>query len=75
MEQTITFKNIEHTINHIAADLFLENKFIVRLAVNNMEHLVNSANTNIGLYEYFRKAMLECIDRFGAYKSDSKEIH
>ena len=75
MERLITFTNIEHNKNCIAADLYLDSKFIVRLSVKNKEHLICSANTNIGLYEYFRIAMLDTIDIFGTYQIDTQAIN
>ena len=75
MERFITFTNIEHTKNCIAADLYVDGNFIVRLSVKDKDHLTSSANTNIGLYECFRMAMLENIDLFGVYKVSSRAIN
>jgi hypothetical protein len=75
MERFIKFINMEYNKNCIAADLYVDDKFIVRLLVKNKAHLISSANTNIGLYEYFRIAMLENIDSLGIYKIDSKTIN
>jgi hypothetical protein len=71
----IEFKNIEYSNECIAADMYLEDKFIVRLSVDSLEHLVNSADTNIGLYEYFRQAMMICIAKNGTNNLDKATAH
>ena len=75
MERLITFTNIEYSNNHISADLYMNNKFIVRLLVDSIQHLRCSSNTGIGLYEYFRVAMLENIEDFGIFKIENQTIH
>jgi hypothetical protein len=75
MEKLITFTNIEYNNNYISADLYMNNKFIVRLLVDSIQHLRCSANTDIGLYEYFRVAMLENIENFGIFKIENQTIH
>ena len=71
----VEFKNIEYTDECIAADMYLDDKFIVRLSVDSLEHLVNSADTNIGLYEYFRQAMMICIAKNGTNNISRATTH
>ena len=71
----IEFKNLEYSDSCIAADLYLEGRFIVRLSVNSLIHLLNSANTNIGLYEFFRKVMIKCVTNDNLYHSTTTMLH
>lgn len=67
MERTIKFKNFIRTSNTISADLYLEDEFIVKMT-DNMSHVLHARNTKIGLYDYFRKAVL-------TYISYNNDIH
>ncbi|MCE2706375.1 MAG: hypothetical protein LW807_04795 [Proteobacteria bacterium] len=80
MERVIEFKNFEQSNKYISADLYLDGKFVVRLS-DVIVHIMESEDTNIGLYEYFRKAALSYMDHssLNAYESlannNSKAIH
>jgi hypothetical protein len=71
----LEFKNIECSDECIAADLYLEGRFIVRLSVKNLAHLMNSTDTNIGLYEFFRTAMITCVAVNGLHNGSSTIMH
>ena len=60
MEHTIEFKNFKKTNTTISADLYLENEFVVTLT-DNIAHMFNTQNTKIGLYNYFKSAVLTYI--------------
>ncbi|MBY0379495.1 MAG: hypothetical protein K2P99_03725 [Burkholderiales bacterium] len=62
MERILEFKNLEHSKNKISADLYLDGQYIVNLSVNGLEHLLASGKTNVGLYDYFRTAMLTSLN-------------
>ena len=62
MERIIEFKNLEHSKSKISADLYLDGQYVVNLAVNSLEHLLTTGKTNIGLYDYFRTAMLASLN-------------
>lgn len=57
MERTIEFKNFQQSGTQISADLYLDGEFVVRL-LDNAEHLLKAKNTEVTLYEYFRKASI-----------------
>lgn len=74
MEQILEFKNVEHTDDYISADLFWKGKLVVRFSVKDIDHLINSADTNIGLYEYFRQAMMICVGGYGLHNITGDSI-
>ena len=70
MEKVIEFKNFEKSHKDISADLYLNGEFIVRMS-DVISHMIGSENTNIALYEYFRKAAMTYID----YNNNNQSIH
>ena len=68
MEKTIEFKNFLRLDNQITADLYLEDRFVVKMS-DTIQHLTVSSSTNIGLYEYFRKAVLIYLSHSPVHKS------
>ena len=67
MDRILEFKNLEHSKNKISADLYLDGQYVVNLAVNSLEHLLTSGKTNVGLYDYFRTAMLASLNILDNY--------
>ena len=62
METIIEFKNFKQTSNYIAADLFISGDFIVRFS-DDIKHVINSADTNLKIYDYFRKVVIYYINQ------------
>ncbi len=57
MERTIIFKNFEYKKDEISADLYLEDKFVIKMT-DKITHLFEEQHTYIGLYECFKEATL-----------------
>ena len=79
MNRTIEFKNFIQIDDLISVDLYSENNFIVTLSAS-ISHITNLSYTDIGLYEYFRKAALIYIQHkndsnLGISNSTSYNIH
>jgi hypothetical protein len=58
MDRTLEFKNFEHVNDLISADLYVDDKFIVRLS-DNVPHIMHLANSGITLYDYFRASVID----------------
>ncbi len=70
MERTIEFKNFEQTSETISAELYLEDEFVVKMT-DKITHAINTKTNSIGLYNYFRSAVLTYI----SYNNTSDNQH
>ncbi|MCE2706850.1 MAG: hypothetical protein LW807_07225 [Proteobacteria bacterium] len=57
MDKVIEFKNFEYENNFISADLYTNDKFIMKISDTEL-HIKGADDTGVILYEYFRKAAL-----------------
>lgn len=63
MDTIIEFRNFTQTCSYISADLFISGKFIVRFS-DNLQHAIETENTNLKIYDYFRQAVIMYINSY-----------
>ena len=58
MEKVLEFKILKNVNNIITADLYVNGEYVVRLS-DNIKHILSTQNSDVVLYNYFRKAVLQ----------------
>ena len=76
MEKILEFKILHNINNIITADLYINGIYIVRLS-DNLKHILDTSNTDVVLYDYFRQAVLHHLDhiQLDGSMSNSVAIH
>ena len=73
MEKILEFKILHNVNNIITADLYVNGEYVVRLS-DNLKHILDTFNTEVILYDYFRQAVLKHIDHIQLDGSISNSI-
>ena len=73
MEKILEFKILHNVNNIITADLYVNGEYVVRLS-DNPKHILDTFNTEVILYNYFRQAVLHHIDHIQLDGSISNSI-